>query len=282
MKIDVVIKSEGDLVKQVIKQNPQLNFNQIKTAFRKKDVKLNGARLSKTTGVKVNDRVEIFLPQAKQKQVEFVYQDSNIAVVNKPAGIEVTQTDKVFTSSLSLEELTGYRAVHRIDKNTQGLVVLAKNDNSFNELLKAFKNGYVKKFYKAIVCGKPKQNSANLTAYLKKDALKSIVKIFDTKQPQTVLIKTNYQLLKTNGELSLLLVELLTGKTHQIRAHLAHEHLAILGDEKYGDKAINKKYSQKKQCLCAFQIKFNFPKSSTLSYLNDTNLQINPNFDIEF
>lgn len=281
MKIEFIANETGDLVKQTLKQNPQLNFNQLQMAFRKKDVKLNGERLAKSSIINVGDKVEIFLPQAKPAVIDIVYQDENILVVNKPAGMEVTEKDKVFSNSKCLEELTNQRAVHRIDKNTQGLVVLAKNQMAYDELLDAFKNGYVKKYYQTIVCGKPKQKQAFLTAYLKKDVKNSIVKIFDKKEPNSVEIKTNYHLIKTNGELSLLFVELPTGKTHQIRAHLAHENLAVLGDEKYGNKQLNKKYSQKKQCLCACKITFSFPSKSKLSYLNNIELKIEPNFQIK-
>lgn len=281
MKIEFIANEAGDLVKQTLKQNPQLNFNQLQMAFRKKDVKLNGERLAKSSIINVGDKVEIFLPQAKPAVIDIVYQDENILVVNKPAGMEVTEKDKVFSNSKCLEELTNQRAVHRIDKNTQGLVVLAKNQMAYDELLDAFKNGYVKKYYQTIVCGKPKQKQAFLTAYLKKDVKNSIVKIFDKKEPNSVEIKTNYHLIKTNGELSLLFVKLLTGKTHQIRAHLAHESLAVLGDEKYGNKQLNKKYSQKKQCLCACEIAFSFPSKSKLSYLNNIELKIEPNFQIK-
>lgn len=279
MKKEFLATSGGDLVKICLADCPKLNYNQLKTALRKKDVKVNGTRVSQTLNIGAGDKIEIFLPNGKKKTIEYVYQDGFVAIAVKPQGVETTTNDKTFDSE-SLEELTGYKACHRLDKNTEGLVVLAKNDRTYDELLKAFKNGQAHKKYLCVVTGKPK-SKANLLGYLVKDAKNSIVKIYNTKQPNSSVVKTNYTLLEQAGELSLLEVELLTGKTHQIRAHLSHTGLNILGDNKYGDKQINKKYGIKKQLLCAYNLKFEFDKNSFLFYLNDINFQITPSFDIK-
>ena len=278
MKKEFVAKSSGDLIKVCLECCPKLNYNQLKTALRKKDVKINGTRTSKTLEISSGDKIEIFLPNEKPRLVDYIYQDDYVAVAVKPQGVETTTDDKMFDSE-SLEELTGYKACHRLDKNTEGLVVLAKTDRAYSEILQAFKNEQVHKKYLCVVTGKPKAK-ANLTGYLVKDAKNSIVKIFDTKQPNSSVVKTNYKLLEQVGELSLLEVELLTGKTHQIRAHLSHTGLNILGDNKYGDKQMNKKYGIKKQLLCAYKLKFEFDKNSFLSYLNDLDYQISPSFNL--
>ena len=278
MKKEFVATSGGDLIKVCLDCCPKLNYNQLKTALRKKDVKINGTRTSKTTNVSIGDKIEIFLPNEKLRLVDYIYQDDFVAVAVKPQGVETTTDDKMFDSE-SLEELTSYKACHRLDKNTEGLVVLAKTDRAYSEILQAFKNEQVHKKYLCVVTGKPKAK-ANLTGYLVKDAKNSIVKIFDTKQPNSSVVKTNYKLLEQVRELSLLEVELLTGKTHQIRAHLSHTGLNILGDNKYGDKQMNKKYGIKKQLLCAYKLKFEFDKNSFLSYLNDLDYQISPSFNL--
>ena len=278
MKKEFVSTSGGDLIKVCLESCPKLNYNQLKTALRKKDVKINGTRTSKTVNISSGDKIEIFLPNEKPRLVNYIYQDDFVAIAVKPQGVETTTDDKKFDSD-SLEQLTGYKACHRLDKNTEGLVVLAKTDRAYNEILKAFKSEQVHKKYLCVVTGKPKAK-ANLTGYLVKDAKNSIVKIFDTKQPNSSVVKTNYKLLKQVGELSLLEVELLTGKTHQIRAHLSHTRLNILGDSKYGDKQMNKKYGIKKQLLCAYKLKFDFDKNSFLSYLNDLDFQISPSFNL--
>ena len=278
MKKEFVATSSGDLIKICLESCPKLNYNQLKTALRKKDVKINGIRTSGTIIISSGDKIEIFLPNEKPRLVDYIYQDDLVAVVVKPQGVETTTDDKIFNSE-RLEELTGNRACHRLDKNTEGLVVLAKNNRAYNEILQAFKNGQVHKKYLCVVTGKPK-NQANLSGYLVKDAKNSVVKIFDNKQPNSSVVKTNYKLLEQQGELSLLEVELFTGKTHQIRAHLAHTGIYILGDNKYGDKQMNKKYGIKKQLLCAYNLKFEFEKNSFLSYLNDLDFQISPSFNL--
>lgn len=279
MQKQFIAPKDGKLIEICLEQYPNLNFNQLKTALRKKDVKVNLKRTKTDICIASGDKITIFLPEKKQRQVEFAYQDDFVAVAVKPQGVETTTDDKMFDSE-SLEELTGYKACHRLDKNTEGLVVLAKTDRAYNEILKAFKNEQVHKKYLCVVTGKPKAK-ANLTGYLVKDAKNSLVKIFDTKQPNSSIVKTNYKLLEQVGELSLLEVELLTGKTHQIRAHLSHKGLNILGDNKYGDKQMNKKYGIKKQLLCAYKLKFEFNKNSFLSYLNDKKIQTVPTFDIK-
>lgn len=276
MKRDFTATKNGDLIKEIQLQFPKINFNQIKTALRKKDIKINGKKVGQTTNIFSGDYVEIFLPAEKPKIINKAFEDSNIIIAFKPQGIEVTQKDKAY-DSLTLEELVNATAVHRLDKNTEGLVVLAKNEVTKEELFRAFKNGQISKKYLAVVTGKVKQKD-NLVAYLKKDAVNNIVKIFDTPQSGAVQIKTNYKLIAGNGELSVIEVELLTGKTHQIRAHLSREGIFILGDEKYGDKTINSKYREKKQCLCAYYLKFQFDKSSSLYYLNEKEFKVEPTF----
>lgn len=276
MKMEFTSQSEQELIK-LIQQNSSLNFNQIKAILRKKDVKVNGKKVSQNLLVSASDFVQVFY-NLKQKQIDVMYQDENVVVVNKPVGVEVKTAD-IKTDEKSLEQLTNAMAVHRLDRNTSGVTILAKNLESMQQLEQAFKSHLVQKTYMCVVVGTPKQQSKKLVAYLLKDSQKSIVKIFDKKVENSTQIKTNYKLIKTNGELSLLQVEILTGKTHQIRAHLAHENLCVLGDEKYGNKAKNKEYGVHRQLLVATQLSFNFAPNSKLFYLNDKVFKISPNFD---
>lgn len=277
MKLEFVAKTNGQLIK-LIEQNSTLNFNQIKSVLRKKDVKINSVRTNQDVFVHSGDFVEVYFSQ-KQHNLDILFQDENVIVVNKPQGVEVKTMD-LHTNEKSLEQLTNAIAVHRLDRNTSGITILAKNEQSKRELEWAFKNHYVKKLYTCIVVGVPKTHDACLKAYLVKDSQKSLVKIFDKKVENSVLIKTNYHLLKTNGILSVLEVELLTGKTHQIRAHLAHENLYVLGDEKYGNKLANKQYSVHRQLLHATSLNFEFMPQQKLFYLNKKEFKINPNFKI--
>ena len=162
---------------------------------------------------------------------------------------------------------------HRLDTNTSGLIVLAEGV-ALDEMLKAFKQRTIDKYYYAEVYGKLSAKSATLTAYLKKDAVTSTVKIFNEKVEGSVKIITEYQTLEVRGETTLLKVKLITGKTHQIRAHLALIGHFIIGDGKYGKNEINKRFKAKTQRLVAGELKFNFAPQSPLYKLNGVTVVI--------
>lgn len=281
MKISFNAQKNGSLIDIILNNQPQLNYSILKTLLRKKDVKVNGKKVNQNLQVGLGDLIELFLPNKKPKQIKIVYEDDNVLIVVKPAGIETTLKDKTFDKTECLEEILNYTACHRLDKNTEGLVVLAKNEASKQQILNAFKTGNIFKKYLTLTYGKPKQNTQNLVAYLVKDSQKNIVTIYDTPVTNSVKILTNFIVLKQIDNFSLLQVELLTGKTHQIRAHLAHIGLSVLGDDKYGNKQINKQLKIKKQCLCAYYLKFNFKKDSLLNYLNNKEFKIEPTFSLD-
>ncbi len=278
-KIVINNREEGDLIKQIIKYEPQLNYNLIKTALRKKDVKVNGVKINKTQQLSGGEEIEIFLQMPKAKEIQVVFEDKNFLIINKLAGLEVTIKDKVFLNSKCVEEIYApYKAVHRLDKNTEGMLILAKNEDAFNNMVEGFKNRSIIKHYTALVVGKPKPDSANLVDYLVKN--ENEVKIYSKEQPNSFLVKTDYELLETNGETSLLKINLITGKTHQIRAHLAHYDIFVVGDDKYGKKEINKKFHTHKQCLCASFLSFNFGNNNPLNYLNNFAFEVKPSFHL--
>lgn len=265
------------LIKFLTEEISFLPYSSIMKILRKKDVKVNGKRVSDNVTICDGDEIQIFVPQNRieqRKNIPIVYNDENIVIVNKPRDVEVeSETGEDLVSILSLQIGTQVKACHRIDRNTKGLVVFAKNDKAYNSLLDAFKKRKLEKFYKASVFGKPK-NEEKLIAYLKKDSKQSQVYISDKKQDGYVKIQTNYKLIETNEEISILEVELITGKTHQIRAHLAHVGLPIVGDEKYGDNEKNKIYKKKKQELEAYKMVFKLDKGNVLEYLNNLKFEI--------
>ena len=280
MKIELTAQKDNTLINEILTQKPQLNYNQLKSLLRKKDIKVNQKRQKNDIFVTKNDKIEIFLQQKQKKQVETIFEDNNILIVFKPAGMETTKQDKVFLSSDCLEDIVNFKPCHRLDKNTEGLVVFAKTEGAYNDLLTAFKKGNINKKYYALVTGKVKSGTQKLEDYLVKHSDKNYVEVFDSKVENSVKILTNYKVVKQFDDLFLLDIELLTGKTHQIRAHLAHHGIYVVGDNKYGNKQINKFYKKTKQQLCAYFLKFSFENSCPLSYLNNKVFSVEPTFKI--
>lgn len=230
--------------------------------LRAKDIKVNGVRVGRDTLLNAGDEV-IYYTTPKQESLlshTVVFEDENILVADKFDGVEA--------SALLCELQAGgeYYAVHRLDRNTKGLIIFAKNKGAEEELLSAFKERRVEKVYLARCKNNFKVDSAVLTAYLKKDAESATVKVFEREVKGSVKIVTEYRVLERCGDTALIEVTLHTGKTHQIRAHMAHIGCPVLGDEKYGDSALNKKYGVKRQCLISYKLGFNF--SGGLEYLN--------------
>lgn len=258
------------------------NFDGLTTSIfyktlRKKDIKINDKRISENCLLRTGDDVKIYVADDflyKKLDIPIVYQDNNIVIFNKPQSIEVTGENSLTDYAKKLfsnDANTFIDPCHRLDRNTSGLVLFARNKSSLDELLLAFKNHLVEKHYICAVYGIPKKKTQRLEAFLFKDSKKSQVYISDQPQKGYQKIITSYKLIKTNPQknISLLDIQLETGKTHQIRAHLAYINLPILGDGKYGINKINKEFSLSKQQLSSYSLSFHLPLNSNLSYLNE-------------
>ena len=145
---------------------------------------------------------------------------------------------------------------HRLDTGTSGLLLLAKNAEAETFLLDAIKKRLIRKSYLCVTFGRPQPPAATLTGYLRKDAEKGVVQVLSAPQPGAKEIITAYKTLAVSGRLALLQVELVPGRTHQIRAHLASIGCPILGDSKYGHNAANRELKLKYQALCAWELAF--------------------------
>lgn len=246
------------VVNFVCEQISWLNFGSVQKLLRKKDIKINGTRIKEDQSIKVNDVIEIYAMQKQPDLIEIIYVDDFLLIANKPAGVEVvSDAEDCLLKRLQFQTGKQLFAVHRIDRNTTGLVVFALTEQAKEQLENAFKQHTIRKYYLAIVVGKPIKTQAKLVAYHKKDSQSAVCYISSTPQKGYSKIITKYKLIKSTDILSLLEVEIETGKTHQIRAHLAHIGYPILGDEKYGNKQINKQYKKKHQMLVAYKLDFN-------------------------
>lgn len=279
MEIKYIENKREQKLSKLVENELKLGYNQIQKLIRNKDIKLNGKRVSKDIDLQVGDKVEVYTFENK---IKIIFENDDLVVVFKPRNIETIsqQGDDLITK---LEKQIGIDlfAVHRLDRNTQGLIIFAKNEKSKDSLDKAIKNRELEKFYLAKVVGVPKNAHEELVAYLKKDDKKSMVFVSDEQLPGFEQIKTNYQVISHDDDFSILEVELVTGKTHQIRAHLSHIGYPILGDEKYGNSEINKKFNKKYQCLCAYKLIFHFEKGDYLSYMNGQKIELNQS-EIDF
>lgn len=273
--------------------------------LRTKRIKLNGKKAEISTRLKEGDTVEMYINDEffikeesvydftrASKEIDIVYEDENIVLLNKKVGLLCHPDDKEFVDTL-IGRLKRYlyekgefnpddessftpALVNRIDRNTGGIVIAAKNAESLRILNKKLKDREIEKYYLCVVHGYINKKSDILKGYLIKNEDKNLVKIYNKKTENSKEIKTEYKVLSEKNNLSLVEVHLLTGRTHQIRAHFAFIGHPLLGDGKYGNNEQNKAYGYKKQFLYSYKLIFNFETDSgTLQYLDGKEFIIN-------
>lgn len=226
-----------------------------------------------------------------EPKIDVVYEDENIILVNKRPGVVVHEDKDARDNTLIMHiqaylykkgeyDPTGEQSFapalcNRIDRNTGGIVVAAKNAAALREMNEKIKNNEISKFYLCAVKGIMPKKSDTLTGYLIKDSATNTVTVYDRKVKDAKNIITKYRVLAEKSGNSLLEVELVTGRTHQIRAHMAHIGHPLLGDGKYGVNRGEKRDGYKYQALYAYRIRFDFADDSgTLGYLRGKTVEL--------
>ena len=272
--------------------------------IRLKRIKRNGARAQRDTRLEAGDRLQLYLNDeffdtprednayltVAAPKLNIVYEDENILLVDKRPGLAVHPHDGAEYGRTLIDQIQAYlyqkhewrpreenaftpALCNRIDRNTGGIVIAAKTAEALRVMNQKIKDRELDKRYLAIVEGTPKPKEGSLKGYLFKDAVKNRVFVTDGPKPGAKTCQTNYQVLDSRNGLSLVECELITGRTHQIRAQFAHAGHPLLGDGKYGK--LDKRFDRTYQALYSYKLTFLFTTDAgSLSNLNGRSFQV--------
>ena len=286
------------------KSVPLLPASLAQKYIRIKRIKLNGARAERDTRLTAGDVLQLYINDeffdkprednayltVASPKLTIVYEDDQILLVDKRPGLAVHPHDGAEYGRTLIDHIQAYlyqkrewnpRGEHsftpalcnRIDRNTGGIVIAAKTAEALRVMNQKIKDREIDKRYLAIVEGTPKPREGSLKGFLFKDARKNRVFVSDTPQPGSKTCQTNYKTLATANGLSLVECELITGRTHQIRAQFAHAGHPLLGDGKYGK--LDKRFDRSYQALYSYKLTFRFTtEAGGLEYLNGKSFRV--------
>jgi len=233
----------------------------VREALKKRDVRVNGVRSGPDAPVRSGDQLAIYVDDRYLAGMpEVIYEDDGLLVVDKPAGVPVDADGLGVGADTMLSRLRAVcpeaRLCHRLDTYTGGVLIAAKDAAAEARMREAFRARALTKLYQCVVVGCPPDGEARLTGWLEKDARAARVRVSDHPSPRALPIETRCRALARRDGLARLEVNLITGRTHQIRAHLSHVGLPILGDDKYGDREVNRRRKCSQPLLWCTQIRF--------------------------
>ena len=245
----------------------------IRDAFAHHDVKMDGKRVAADQAPAPGAEVRVYT--LWEAELPVVYEDGNVLLINKPAGISCEDDGR---GGMTVQSLLAGKAVicHRLDNQTCGLLIAARNAETEAALLQAFRDRTLTKRYECLVKGILRPAAQTATAYILRDESLGRMRVVSHASPEARPIATEYETLEESDGISRLLVTLLTGRTHQIRAHLAALQHPILGDDVYGDRAFNQRRNVRRLMLCSTELTLN--AGGVLSYLDGRVFRISAPF----
>ncbi|MBQ7903210.1 MAG: RluA family pseudouridine synthase [Oscillospiraceae bacterium] len=295
MKQLYINKNEKSLSDFILKNYPMIKTGSLNKFHRTNKVKVNGRKVPLNTPLNKGDVLNLYIDDIyfekltadnafkfSNKNIEIIYEDENLLAVNKPAGIAVvddnwqnydTLVNRVKNYYCSNNIECSPALCHRLDTGTSGIVLLAKNKDFLQFMLDMFKGKNLEKEYICVVKGIPKQKTALHKAWLTKNAKQGYVTVTaNAKNSMSKQIETKVSLIESYNDYSLLKIGLITGRTHQIRAHLAYLDMPVLGDSRYGINNLNRQLKLKYQTLCSHRITFGNISDKRYSYLSGMEL----------
>ena len=271
--IDVPDEETGERIDSFLSGKTDFTRTRIQQLIKDRNITVNGKPTKSSYKIEENDEIIIEVPEVETTEIkpenikiDIVYEDSDIAVINKQAGLVVHPAHGHYSGTLvnallyHIKDLSGINGeirpgiVHRLDKDTSGLIVIAKNDKVHTALTEMFQEKKIRKTYLAILKGKLNKSEGKIVTQIGRDKndRKKMTVIDDAAKGKNAI--TNYRVISQNNLFTLVKVNIETGRTHQIRVHMRHLGYPILGDSVYG-----RKDNEKRQMLHAYKLEFIHP-----------------------